>query len=373
MTDQTRARYIMIGGFLGAGKTTAVVQLAKSLHEQGLRVGLISNDQSVGLVDTALFRAAGFPTQEIAGGCFCCRFNSLVDAANNLTEDAKPDVFIAEPVGSCTDLIASVSYPLRRIYGDQFSIAPLSVLVDPIRAMRILGLDDSKSFTKKVTYIYLKQLEEAELIVINKVDLVDPDQLSRLREALAERFPTASILAISARNGDGLQDWFSCVTAGEQSAHATMPMDYQVYAEGEALLGWLNATINVQHDEPFDGNEFIRELADDLSQRLIERDAEIAHLKMTLSPDGGMQDIASLSMVRSDVVPELTLRLADDAQSGQLLVNIRAEAAPEVLRVALDQTLAAIAEPTLTLAHVEQFRPAPPKPTHRDSGAEVTA
>src|SRR5215472_9910320 len=98
----SKARYIMIGGFLGAGKTTAVAQLAQRLSAKGQRVGLITNDQGNGLVDTAVLRARGFATEEIPGGCFCCRFNSLLEAARKLTAAARPDVFIAEPVGSCT-------------------------------------------------------------------------------------------------------------------------------------------------------------------------------------------------------------------------------------------------------------------------------
>src|SRR5258706_13511816 len=158
-TDQ--ARYIMIGGFLGAGKTTAVARLAQRLTGQGVRVGLITNDQGSNLVDTTMLRSRGFATEEIPGGCFCCRFNSLVDAANKLSAATRPDVFIAEPVGSCTDLVATVTYPLRRMYGDHFAIAPLSVLVDPIRAQRIFGLTEGGKFSGKVLYIYRKQLEEA--------------------------------------------------------------------------------------------------------------------------------------------------------------------------------------------------------------------
>jgi G3E family GTPase len=80
-----KADYIMIGGFLGAGKTTAMLRLAEHLTAQGRRVGLITNDQSYGLVDTVLISSRGFPVQEITGGCFCCRFNSLTDAAGQLT------------------------------------------------------------------------------------------------------------------------------------------------------------------------------------------------------------------------------------------------------------------------------------------------
>ena len=165
------ARYIMIGGFLGAGKTTAVLKLARHLRERGQRVGLITNDQGSELVDTAMLASHGFPVEEIAGGCFCCRFNSLVEAAQKLGTATRPDVFIAEPVGSCTDLVATVSYPLRRIYGEDYTIAPLSVLIDPVRAERVLGLAQGGKFSEKVLYIYRKQLEEADLIVINKRDL----------------------------------------------------------------------------------------------------------------------------------------------------------------------------------------------------------
>src|SRR6266404_917237 len=140
-TKLNKARYIMIGGFLGAGKTTALAQFAQWLSAEGQRVGLITNDQGSQLVDTAMLRARGFVTEEIPGGCFCCRFNSLLDAARRLTAGAHPDFFIAEPVGSCTDLVATVAYPLRRIYGSDYTVAPLSVLLDPVRAARILGLE----------------------------------------------------------------------------------------------------------------------------------------------------------------------------------------------------------------------------------------
>lgn len=178
---ELKAHYMMIGGFLGAGKTTAIVQIARRLRDRGLRIGLITNDQSRGLVDTKMLRSHGFAVEEITGGCFCCKFNSLVEASNVLSASSRPDVFIAEPVGSCTDLKSTVDYPLRRIYGDQYSIAPLSVVIDPIRAMRVLGLEPGSSFSRKVIYIYRKQLEEAEIIVINKIDLLTSERLEKLK------------------------------------------------------------------------------------------------------------------------------------------------------------------------------------------------
>ena len=363
-----KARYIMIGGFLGAGKTTAVAALAQHLTRQGLRVGLITNDQGSELVDTATLRAKGFATEEIPGGCFCCRFNSLVDAAHKLTESTRPDVFIAEPVGSCTDLVATVTYPLRRIYGGEFAIAPLSVLVDPIRAERIFGLAEGGKFSAKVLYIYRKQLEEADLIVIAKNDTLDPTRMARLRARLGEEFPNAEILDVSVREERGVSEWFERIATGEQRERATMEVDYEIYAEGEALLGWLNATVQLAHPDGFDSTAVLKAIASDIQARL--EPAEIAHLKMTLSPDGGLGDVAVINLVRSDFVPELSLTLEAPVPSGQLIVNVRAETAPEALRdavsAAVDGVPTRCAGITARLDHLEFFRPGKPQPTHRD-------
>ncbi len=367
-----KARYVMLGGFLGAGKTTAVAKLAERLTQQGLRVGLITNDQGKELVDTAMLRSRGFATEEIPGGCFCCRFNSLVDAANKLTESTRPDVFIAEPVGSCTDLVATVTYPLRRMYGDQFLIAPLSVLVDPVRAQRVLGLADGGQFSEKVLYIYRKQLEEADLIVVNKREILDALQLDRLRLRLAEQFPRAKVLAVSARTGAGLDDWFNQITATEQVARVAMDVDYEVYAEGEALLGWLNATVILSNQKSFDGNQVIRDLANTMSRLLADAGAEVAHLKMTLEPeDAGLGDLAVINLVRNDFVPELSQELSDWLDAGKLILNCRAEASPDVLHAALTQALTETGKQHphlfLRLEHLEHFRPGKPQPTHRDA------
>ena len=359
----------MLGGFLGSGKTTAVAALAERLSAKGLRVGLITNDQGQERVDTAMLRSKGFATEEIPGGCFCCRFNSLVDAADRLTESTRPDVFIAEPVGSCTDLVATVTYPLRRMYGDQFRIAPLSVLLDPVRALRVFGLQPGGSFSPKVLYIYRKQLEEADIIVISKSELLLPGQLEALQSAISGEFPHATVLAASVRTGAHLDDWFTQLEVGEQVERQTMDVDYGVYAEGEALLGWLNATAALSIAGEFDANQLLQTLAAEIQQRLQTATAEIAHLKMTYSPDAGLGDIAVVNLVRNDYVPELAIRLDQPAGGGQLVLNLRAEAAPEALAEALRSALpvaaASVAGLEIALEHLEFFRPGKPVPTHR--------
>ena len=361
-----QADYVMVGGFLGAGKTTALLRLAEHFTGQGRRVGLITNDQSQGLVDTSIVNASGYPVEEITGGCFCCRFTSLTDAADRLTRDARPEVFLAEPVGSCTDLRATVQYPLRRLYGDDYRIAPLSVLVDPTRAARMLGLETGRSFSPKVQYVYEKQLEEADLIVINKSDLLDEARRKALERALHDRYPKAEILTVSARTGANLDQWFERLS-GQLASRPAMDVDYDAYAEGEALLGWLNATCSLSSARPFDGNAFLQRLVAQVHARLEAVGIEIAHFKMTLAPDTG-NDLAVLNLVRTGSTAESAHTLADDLTEGELILNLRAEGDPEMLKTIAMGELKETADAmgvTCTLEHSEHFRPGRPEPTHR--------
>ena len=359
------ARYIMIGGFLGAGKTTALARLARYLTERGTRVGLICNDQSSGLVDTALLRSKGFAVEEITGGCFCCRFNSLLDAADSLTRTATPDLFLAEPVGSCTDLIATVSYPLRRIYGDRFSVAPLSVLIDPTRAARILGLAEGRGFSEKVTYVYRKQLEEADLIVVNKCDAHPPEALDRLVSTLKDTFPDAQTFVCSARDGTGVGAWFDAVLSKRSRDSRPLEIDYETYAEGEALLGWLNCTAQLESDTPFDGNRTLVDLAVAIRDRIVAPGGELAHLKMTLAPRDGTGTLSVVSLVGNDGEPDLRESLLDRADRGELVINLRAEADPALLEAVTREAVATLSGVRATMEHLERLRPGRPVPTHR--------
>jgi G3E family GTPase len=353
-----KARYVMVGGFLGAWLTA-----------RGLRVGLITNDQGGGLVDTTLAEAADTPVEEIVGGCFCCRFNSLVEAADALSRETAPDVLLAEPVGSCTDLVATVSLPLEQIYGDRFTVAPLSVVLDPVRAARVLGLADGRRLSENVEYIYCKQLEEAELVVVNKIDLVDATARAALRRAIATVAPRAKVYELSAREGIDVEPWFEATLTGLSQATSIAEIDYDRYALGESLLGWLNAEIRVTATTAtgeFDGNAFLTRIMIAMREALAAEAYEIAHLKATLCLAGDPYELAAANLVRTEDEPRLSHRLAESIDAGRLQVNLRAEAAPEQLERALAHAMDRLADTAVCeIQHLEHFRPGRPVPTHR--------
>jgi len=364
-----KVHYIMIGGFLGAGKTTGIIKLATHLQTQGKRVGLITNDQSIGLVDTARVKTAGLPVEEITGGCFCCKFNSLVEASDALTKNNAPDVLIAEPVGSCTDLKATVSYPLRKIYGERYRVGPLAVFVDPQRCGRILGVNSQGgNFSEKVVYVYRKQLEEAEIIVINKVDTVTAAGRKELADAVKKAYPKAQVMEVSCTTGEGLEGLFAKLMGGELGREVPMEVDYDTYADGEALLGWLNARVELQGAE-FDGNAMLVKVVKVLRDRLAGKGVEIAHLKLTLMPDEG-PDMGSLSLTQTNEEPVATHRLKASLSKGILLVNLRAEVDPEVLKREVKEVVAGLEGVSGNVVELAAFRPGRPTPTHRMMNSE---
>lgn len=363
-------RLALIGGFLGAGKTTLIGKLVRHLQATGFRCGLITNDQATGLVDTALAETLdGAVISEIAGGCFCCKLDQLEETLTKRWEtggEPAPDVIIAEPVGSCTDLIATVVLPLRRIFGGAVTVSPLSVVVDARRALASLGGRRTPgAFTKDVGYIYRKQIEEAEILVVNKKDLLPEEDLADLLERISREFPGKEVFVLSARTGDGLEPWAERILRTEAAPQQLMEVDYQRYGIGEALLGWCNAEAVVKCAHPANGDEFLNHLAAEISARLTAGELEVAHFKMALTDDDGRLGV--INQVMSGTAAEISHSFGGSFRQAGLTVNLRAEGDPELLKEIVEECIAQAA-PGGAVSEIREmaaFRPGQPVPVER--------
>ncbi|MEL6898794.1 MAG: GTP-binding protein, partial [Planctomycetota bacterium] len=193
-------KFLLIGGFLGAGKTTLIRTLAQTLVDDGQRVAIVTNDQTEDLVDTQNLRSQGLEVGEVAGACFCCSFDELLRTAESLGASSMPDVILAEPVGSCTDLVATVVLPLQRLYETQFDVLPFGVLLKPSHGLRIL--QNRSGFSPQAEYIFRKQLEEADYLMIGRRDQLSDEDSASLRAMLAQAAPEVPILSISPKTGE---------------------------------------------------------------------------------------------------------------------------------------------------------------------------
>jgi G3E family GTPase len=362
-------RIILTGGFLGAGKTTALGTLAKSLIEEGLTVGFVTNDQAANLVDTAIVTELGLPVAEVAGGCFCCRFTDLLDATQAVLAH-QPDVLLFEPVGSCTDMAATVLNPLKRFYGDVFALAPFSVLVDPVRVQEAVLHEVAGAFADEVTYIFRKQLEEADLIVLNKIDTLTAEETERLAHALEIQYQKP-VVKLSALCGDGIELWKQALLAETPSGkHVLRDLDYDLYAKGEAVLGWLNATVALHGNPTLDARQFVEAFLQELQSGCAAQSAEIAHLKLTLSTKNVVLRAHLTATAQTPVVMgEPTAKL----ENATLIINARIQMEPGRLGglvVQAIQQAATRASASAEIVTIQSFSPAYPRPPYRFSASE---
>lgn len=354
-------RIILAGGFLGAGKTTLLWNAAQHLMKQGLRVGLITNDQAPELVDSTLLSLSGLKVAEVSGSCFCCNFNGFTEAIQKISEEVAADVIIAEPVGSCTDLSATIIQPLKRYWNTEVTVSPLSVLADPSRLSPILG-GENGGLHPDAAYIYRKQLEESDMILINKAELLPREERETLVRRTAEAYPAATVFTVSALSGEGIEDWLQAAMAGKEAGQRLADVDYDIYANGEAVLGWLNGTVRLQ-GVGADWDALVRTFLIELSRTFDENNYAVGHVKVIA--ENGTKFITGNLTGTAD-----TLSVRGSAGGGdniKLIVNARVETSPAELDRIVRQTLHALTKDryeTEMLAW-RYLQPGRPAPTHR--------
>lgn len=358
-------RFIMVGGFLGAGKTTLISHLARRLQAQGKHVCVVTNDQAAGLVDTELLRSQGLQVGEVAGSCFCCNFHGLTDAMDSFESVQRPDVILAEPVGSCTDLVATIAIPMMEQLGERFVHSPYAVVLKPSHGLKILTGTGKRGFSEKAEYIFRKQLEESELILINRIDELTDEQQRELRECIEAEYPGRPVIAVSAKTGENLEAVESALAGVSAPRETMMDVDYDVYADGEAELGWLNATVAVTAEQPLPIDDVAVRTIDLIRERLESLDAEPAHLKILCS--SGTQ-VAVANLVSSDTATMLSVSSQSGGNPLTLIINARVCLAPDALQQTIIdavQTLGTEFQAAPTIESVESFRPGRPVPTYR--------
>ena len=371
LRSQGNTRFVMIGGFLGSGKTTALLRLARRYVARGLRVGIITNDQGEELVDTATFRTAGFATEEIPKGCFCRRFDELLAAAGRLQDGHQPDVLLAEPVGSGTNLVHTVINPLKDVYADRFTVAPYVALLDPQRALKALTGKGGAGLSAKVMYLFKMQQNEADIVAINKVDTLNREQQDDLRELVARNFPKAEVMLISARTGEGF-DCLEAVLDGDAPAglNAIDPagFDRPAVADANEQLAWLNAAWKVTAPHGFEPDRLLLDLGEAILSALAE--AEPAHVKMILRRG---DDLAVANLISSDGPPELSRPFTGSMTDGILVVNARVEVDPSILRERVEFAVGRMAAAFRVATRSHSVTVTPPGVTARVSKPSLAA
>jgi CobW/HypB/UreG, nucleotide-binding domain len=337
---------VLVGGFLGSGKTTLILAAARELQRRGLRSAMVWNDQGNDLVDSHHAALSGAHWGEVTGGCFCCRLSQLIDAIGDLRAHA-PDVIFAEPVGSCTDLSATVLRPLLQS-SDTYRLSPLTVLVDPLRAQSML----EQNADPDMRFLFDKQLQEADLVCFTKSDLY-----LQYPEIGAQH-----VRQLSAKSGQGVAAWLDEVLSGTiPTGEQTLEIDYAHYARAEAALAWLNLRAAFEPGTLFSPAMLLGPLLDGIDAALTTAHIPIAHLKaIVTTPTGWLK--AAICANGQEPMVEGNLD-ASPAGRLELWLNLRAVGEPAQVRAMVAHELHQLSG--LTQCTMDCFSPAAPVPEQR--------
>ena len=320
-------KFAVISGFLGAGKTTAMMALTK----YDPAVAMISNDlgEGVELADHRFAALSGCSASQITDECICFCHDRLLQELERRFAEGKTLV-VSDIPGFGVGALEHVYHGLA----GQLDFAPFTVLVEPAALGALRGGGD-------LAHIRDAQLREADLIVLNKTDLLTPDETDAACAYLAARYPEARVLAISARTGDGIDAL--CRALREGCASMRHPeIDY----DGDALqneMGSLSEAYYQYHAAvccfDFDGTAYLRDLAEEITFTPY-RPVRVPHLKLLAwTPDG---DYCRVDWMHGQPL-EITRAFERPCTELAVVINATAACAPEQL-----DSMISVAEQTVS-------------------------
>ncbi len=175
----------LVMGFLGVGKTTAILDLLKQKPENENWAVLVNEFGKIG-IDGAIYATAGVAVKEIAGGCLCCAVGIPFQVSiNRLLKEVRPDRLLIEPTGlghpkKVLDML--VSGPNQEVLDVRASIC----LLDPEK------LKNSRYTTHKN---FIDQIVLSDVLVANKMDLADSEAINLFHQWADNSSPAKAVIA----------------------------------------------------------------------------------------------------------------------------------------------------------------------------------
>ena len=198
-------KILILGGFLGSGKTTSLMRLARYIvntthSDKKTKLIILENEVGEVGIDDAYLRSGGFTVDNLFSGCACCTVaGELISAVVKIEKEFDPDWIIVETTG--------IAYPKNMQENLKNAInmdSRIVVLIDASRWNRLLI---------PMNNLLRGQIEGSDAVLVNKTDLVDSDALAKIEQDVLGMEPDATILNISALS-DIPDDVWRKVTGG---------------------------------------------------------------------------------------------------------------------------------------------------------------
>ena len=335
--------YGIFGGFLGAGKTTSLMAFSEYFRNRGVKPAILVNDLGAkNLVDQAFTASRGFLSEDITGDCICYQTENLVDKLRRFRDRDGADVILSDIPGCGIGGLDHVYHALDREYHGEFRLLPFTAVVDPERLRMIMPEGAQIHLPKEMDFLFDAQMKEAEVILLNKTELLEEEKVREILAFLRRNYPHAEIFAISAKEGTGVAEAAEYLLAHE-SALPVVDIGYgePEFLAAEQTMSWYNRQFFVKGDS-FDGNAFLTRLMDGIRAGLAAADRNVPHLKAMGETEQG--ELVKVSLTGIDYALDWAEKLPEPCTSLSVVLNARgtceSERLEEIMHAALRETAA---------------------------------
>lgn len=314
-----KTNIMLIGGFMGAGKTASILSIAKYMLREGKKTGIIINEQGSLSIDAEFLKRQGLQVCEISGSPLFSSFRQFEEKLLTFKEKGDFDIILVEPIGNCTDLISTIIKPIKDSNSGkwkEYRILPLSVIEDPLYL---------NGFHKDAEFIIQKQIEEADVIVLNKEDMLNKTDKMKITAYMEEKYPNKKLFFTSVNQNRGIQEWiyqiFQMGNDRELYANNCLNICYDHYNKANRDIGWLNMSCEFSVEQRISAITFLTSLADSIKSKLKGKSKEIIHLKIYYYNNNAS---CILSCTTVSVENNICQNLKTSVHYGNLMINIRA-------------------------------------------------
>lgn len=335
---------MVVSGFLGAGKTTAMIAFARNINARGLgSAAILANDLGAGnIVDAEFTAAAGITSLPISGGCICYQHENLVGKLHQL-EAAGADVIFSDVPGCGIGAMDHVYLELEDKEKDEFDLMPFTCLVDPERLRMVMPEQADIHLPEEMKFLLDAQMAEADLIVLNKIDTISEAEVAGIMDFIKSIYPSKPVMAMSAMMGTGVTQVVDYLLENRsQALHREIGYGSDTFVAAEEKMSWFNTRVwlRQREDKNLDFNAVIADIFEGVREGLKKHDSNVPHLKMfAADSDEELTDFfkASLIGIDYDVIYDRKLDRKYSALS--LIINARCAADPVVMADIVDDAV----------------------------------
>ena len=338
--EHSMKKFAVFSGFLGAGKTTLMMALVKYCTEHCCMAAMISNDlgRGVMLADHKLALLSGCKAEQITDECICFCHDVLTERLNALYVQGC-GLVISDIPGFGVGALEHVYHGLTESYSGQFELAPFTVVIEPHSVDRLCRGEAGDE-----GYILEAQLKEADLIVLNKCDLLEAQESIEQSLWLKIHFPQAEVLTVSAVTGKSIDALCMALLKGSASLrHPDIDYDDEDLQNAMDSLSELFLQFRaLVCCNDFDGNAYLTEIAAEIRQDLRMSGFDVPHFKLLAwSPDG---DFGKADILGTDRPVELAHRFIRPCTDIAVIFNATAVCPDSALNRSVWETVKRISE-----------------------------